>query len=166
MKWDKAVIGLSQETDKTSTYQRKLYMSLLMMRWNLPNLTYHPLILVGENNHAPIRDSGAEDLTFHVMKEQHQLGYQVSQIKVNNGIAQICTLTGDMIDAERQQMGRPKPEHLMPGVCYSAAVPPCNFDKGVLKLAPQCCCLGTPKCIAAQVWVLIDGDPTELPELR
>ena len=129
-------------------------------------LAYHPLILVGENNHAPIRDSGAEDLTFRVMREQHQLGYQVSKTVVNKGIARICTLTGNMVDASRQQMGRPKPEHLMPGVCYSAAVPPCNCDEGVLELAPRCRCLGTPKCTAAQVWVLIDGDPEELPELR
>jgi hypothetical protein len=76
-------------------------MSLLTTRWNQP-IAYHPLILLGENNHLPIRDSGAEDLTFRVMKEQHQLGYQVSQIKVNKGIAQIDTQNRDMVDAEGQ----------------------------------------------------------------
>ena len=129
-------------------------------------LTYHPLILLGENNHLPIRDSGAEDLTFCVMREQHQLSYQVSRIKVNKGIAQIDTRSGDMVDAEGQLMGKLKPEHLVLGVCYSAAVPPWNCDEGVLELAPQCCCLGTPKCTAAQVWVLVDGDKDEMPKLR
>ena len=132
----------------------------------LTKLAYHPLILLGKNNHSPIRDSGAEDLTFRVMAEQHQLGYQVSQIKVNKGIAWIDTQTRDMVDAKGQLLGKPKPEHLVSGVCYSAAVPPCNCDEGVLELAPRCRCLGTPKCTAAQVWVLIDGLPGEQPELR
>ena len=35
-------------------------------------LAHWPLILVGADNHAPIKDSGAEDLTYYVMKEQHQ----------------------------------------------------------------------------------------------
>ena len=84
----------------------------------------------------------------------------------NKGIARICTLTGDWVDASGQRMGRPKPEQLMPGVCYSAAVPPCNCDEGVRELAPRCRCLGTPKCTAAQVWVLMDGDREEMPKLR
>ena len=86
---------------------------------------------------------------------------------VNGGIARICTLTGDWVDADGERMGRlPKPEHLKSGVCYSAAVPPCNCDEGVRELAPRCCCLGEPKCTAAQVWVLVDGDKDEMPKLR
>ena len=129
-------------------------------------LAYYPLILLGKNNHSLIRDSGAEDLTFLLMAELHQLGYQVSRIKVNKGIAQINTRSGNMVDAEGQLLGIPKPEHLVSGQCYSAAVLPCNCDKGVLNLAPWCHCPGTPKCIAAQVWVLVDGSPGEQPELR
>ena len=166
LKLDKTVIGSRMMNDKTSPYRRQLYLSLLTTRWNHGDLAYYPLILLGKNNHSPIRDSGAEDLTFRVMAEQHQLGYQVSRIKVNKGIARIDTRTGDMVDAEGQLMGKPKSEHLVSGMCYSAAVPPCNCDEGVLELAPRCRRLGTPKCMAAQVWVLVDGDPGELPELR
>ena len=126
-----------------------------------------PLILVGEDGHEPTKDSGAEDLAYYVIEEQHQRYHGTDKTVVNSGIARICTLTGDWVDADGQRMGRrPKPEHLKSGVCYSAAVPPCNCDEGVRELAPRCRCLGAPKCTAAQVWVLVDGNKDEMPKLR
>ena len=52
-------------------------------------IAYYPLILLGKHNRYLIRDSGAEDLTFQSMTELHQLGYQQSAIKINEGIARI-----------------------------------------------------------------------------
>ena len=129
-------------------------------------IAYCPLILLGTHNRYLIKDSGAEDMKFLPMAELHQLCYQQSAIKLNDGIARIDTRSGEMLDAEGQPLGVPKPEHLVSGQCYSATVPPCNCDEGVLDLAPRCNCPGMPKCTAAQVWVLVDGTPGEGPELR
>ena len=83
-------------------------------------IAYYPLILLGKFNHYLIRDSGAEDLTFLPMAELHQLGYQQSVIKINEGIAQIDSRSGNMLDTEGQLLGILKPEHLQSGQCYSA----------------------------------------------
>ena len=55
-----------------------LSLQTLIARW--------PLILVGEDGHEPTKDSGAEDLAYYVIEEQHQCYHGTDKTVVNSGI--------------------------------------------------------------------------------
>ena len=127
-------------------------------------INFYPLVVQGSRGLMFVKDHSSEDLCYVPFTDWHDNKYRQHWCSINDGVAVLETATMYLIDAEGAKLVRIALGMLEPAQCYSAKVPPACCDTSVLAHAPECRCNGSPRCTAAQVYMMVDGKLGQQPE--